>query len=52
MGRFFAKPDINWNHNFDYKPPKLKWHKIIYNCEHAGEILASFELIYYEVINQ
>lgn len=50
MGRFYAKPYICWK--MDSKNdthPKLKWHKVIHNYEHAGDILASFELVAYQV---
>ena len=50
MGKFYAKPFINLNMDSESDTrPKLKWYKVIHNYEHAGEILASFELVSYQV---
>lgn len=46
MGRFHAKPVMNYGLD---GPPELKWYKLFFNYEHAGDILASFELVYKEV---
>lgn len=42
MGKCFIKPLVQKDHN---NPPKLKWYKIFYGNEQAGDILASFELL-------
>jgi hypothetical protein len=47
MGCIYVKPTIDANEG----PPKLKWYKIYYSYKHAGDILASFELINLNVIN-
>jgi hypothetical protein len=44
MGRFYVRPIVILDN--DHYPPKLKWYKLYFNYEHAGDILASFELIY------
>lgn len=46
MGRFFTKPIMN--QGFE-SAPKLKWYKLYYKNTHAGDILASFELVYKKV---
>ena len=43
MGKFYVKPLVNTEFN---NPPKLEWHKLYYNYEHCGDVLASFELVY------
>ena len=43
MGKFYTKPFMNLDNQ---NPPKLKWFNIYYGQKHAGDILASFELIY------
>jgi hypothetical protein len=47
MGSFYVKPKVSFNSG---NPPKLKWHKLYYNYEHAGDILASFELIKVKIL--
>ena len=46
MGRFYVKPAMNPGLKH---PPKLKWYKLYHTYEHAGDILASFELVYLKV---
>ncbi len=47
MGRFYTKPLVNLNNQ---NPPKLEWYNLYYGQKHAGDILASFELVYKKVI--
>ena len=49
MGKCYVKPFINYFQNLQ-PHPKLKWYKVYHSYENAGDILASFELIYYNVI--
>jgi hypothetical protein len=50
MGKFIARPFINWSNDSEKKSnSKLKWYKIEHNYEYAGDILASFELVYHKV---
>jgi hypothetical protein len=46
MGRFFTKPFMN---DGKHPPPKLEWFKLYHGYRHAGDVLASFELIYKQV---
>lgn len=45
MGKCFIRP---WVKNIMNRkvPPKLKWNKVFFGREHAGDVLASFELLY------
>lgn len=42
MGKCYIKPIVQKEYE---RPPKLEWSKIIHSNEHAGDILASFELL-------
>ncbi|CAF0876645.1 unnamed protein product [Brachionus calyciflorus] len=42
MGKCPIKPVVQTKRN---NPPMLKWYKVFHGSEHAGDILASFELI-------
>jgi hypothetical protein len=42
MGKCYIKPSISKQID---DPPRLQWFKIYHKNEHAGDILASFELI-------
>ncbi len=42
MGKSYIRPSV---HSDFEESPKLKWYKIFYGNEQAGDILASFELI-------
>ncbi len=42
MGSVFIKPSIRKQID---GPPRLQWFKIYHKNEHAGDILASFELV-------
>ena len=50
MGRFHVKPVVSSvKDSAGGMPPKLGWYKLFCNYEHAGDVLASFELIYEKV---
>jgi hypothetical protein len=46
MGRVYVKPEVRVNTNATSSPPKLKWLNLNHTYQHAGDILASFELVY------
>lgn len=44
IGRAIAKPHVK-TLNDDYKKPSLEWYEITRGLDHAGELLATFELL-------
>lgn len=44
IGRAIAKPKVKLKEN-QYKNPTLEWFEIIRGTDHAGELLAAFELL-------
>ncbi|KAH9363614.1 hypothetical protein HPB48_004135 [Haemaphysalis longicornis] len=52
IGRTISRPQVKFEDDMHWQPPCLEWHDLYRGTEHAGELLAAFELLQFSASDE